>query len=38
MPVAGWLYKATKQSEYISDMYDFYVKHLSEEAAIADWK
>lgn len=35
---AAWLYTATKQDTYLSDVYDFYVKHLSDEAAIADWK
>ena len=35
---AGWLYKATKQDSYLSDMYDFYTKHLGVEADIADWK
>lgn len=35
---AGWLYKATKQDAYLSDMYDYYTKHLGAEADISDWK
>ena len=35
---AGWLYKATKQDMYLSDMYDYYTKHLGAEADISDWK
>lgn len=35
---AGWLFKATKNDTYLSDVYDFYVKHLEAEADIADWK
>ncbi|KAI7842235.1 hypothetical protein COHA_004148 [Chlorella ohadii] len=35
---AGWLYKATKQDAYLADVYDFYMKHLEDEAPIADFK
>jgi len=35
---AGWLYKATRDDTYLSDVYDFYVKHLEAEAEVADWK
>lgn len=35
---AAWLYKATKNESYLSDVYDFYIKHMEAEADIADWK
>ncbi|PRW56955.1 Six-hairpin glycosidase [Chlorella sorokiniana] len=35
---AGWLYKATKQDSYLSDVYEFYMKHLEDEGPIADFK
>lgn len=35
---AAWLYAATKSEAYLADVYDFYVKHLADEAAVADWK
>ena len=35
---AGWMYKATRDEAYLSDMYDFYVKHLQFEGEATDWK
>lgn len=35
---AGWLYKATKQESYLGDVYDFYMKHLEDEAPVSDFK
>jgi hypothetical protein len=35
---AGWLFKATRKESYLSDVYDFYVKHLEEEGPAADFK
>ncbi|PSC71157.1 Six-hairpin glycosidase [Micractinium conductrix] len=35
---AGWLYKATKQDAYLSDVYTWYIKHLEDEAPVSDFK
>ncbi|RMZ57138.1 hypothetical protein APUTEX25_003595 [Auxenochlorella protothecoides] len=35
---AAWLFKATADDAYLSDVYDYYVKHLEFEAAVSDFK
>lgn len=35
---AGWLFKATQDEAYLSDFYNFYVKHLEVEGPLSDWK
>ena len=37
-PAPGWLYKATKQDDYMNHMFEYYVKHLNEEAGVSDFK
>ena len=35
---AGWLYKATRKTEYLDQLYNHYIQHLSKEASVSDWK
>jgi len=35
---AGWLYKATKNNDYLMELYDHYSSHLDRESEVSDFK